>query len=110
MGRKPSLNPQQVQELAGHYRQGLTSQELADMYGVNKRTVLDALRRNGCPRRPRGRQPTDQQAQIARYYQSGNSLYGTACEYGLTVYQVRQILREEGVDVRPAGRSRELLV
>lgn len=105
-----SFSPAQDAELATLYRDGWTSNRLAEKYDVDKTTVIQALNRVGVVLRNGGRPESEisdgDRIAILEMYDSGKSRGAIARRFGLHDNAVKRVLREN--DRTPeARRGRE---
>jgi hypothetical protein len=97
--RARQLGSGQVQQLIARYQSGSTAYELADMFGIARRTVSAILHRNDVPVRRRGL--ADYQIEDAeRLYDQGWSLARIGDRMNVTADTVRKRLLERGVAMR----------
>ena len=104
--RSYRLDDDQTHQLIAGYQAGSTVYELADEFGIERRTVSAILHRHDVPMRRRGL--NDDQADDAEsLYQQGWSLARIGDHMDVTADTVRKRLLERGVTMRdPQGRTR----
>jgi predicted HTH domain antitoxin len=108
--RARQLGTDQIQKLIAGYRSGATVYELAEMLGIERRTVSAILRRNGVPMRRCGLSD-DQVEDATRLYDQGWSLARIGNRMDVTADTVRKRLLERGVAMRDTqGRPRTATV
>jgi DNA-binding CsgD family transcriptional regulator len=100
------LSSESSLELAAAYQAGATLLELADRFGIARKTVLAHLDRQGVPRRHLPGMSVDQVGIAAKLYESGMSLATVGKQLGFSPNTVRQNLIVAGVKVRPKPGSR----
>ncbi|MFV2195041.1 helix-turn-helix domain-containing protein [Nocardiopsis sp. LOL_012] len=94
------LKPAQVEELIAEYQAGATVYQLADRFGIERRTVSNILKRNGIT--PRWRHLTDEQIEEAiQLYCEGWSLAKLGKRFGVADTTIRAQLLKYGVEMRP---------
>lgn len=92
--------------MAAAYVQGATLSELANRYGLNRRTVSSIVTRAGVPTRYRHIGPSEL-SQALREYQSGKSLASVAGPLGVSANTVRSALLAAGITMRDRYGQRE---
>ena len=93
------LDPDQTQQLIASYRAGSTVYQLAEEFGIERRTVSAILHRHDVPMRRRGL--TDDQIDDAeRLYHHGWSLARIGDRMNVTADTVRTRLLERGATMR----------
>ncbi len=104
--RARQLRDEQVRQLIACYQAGSTVYELADMFGIERRTVSATLHRYDVPMRRQGL--TDDQIEDAeQLYHQGWSLARIGDRMNVTADTVRKRLLEQGVAMRDTqGRPR----
>jgi DNA-binding CsgD family transcriptional regulator len=95
------LNDAEKVRLAAAYRRGATVYELADQFGIDRRTVALQLKRVGVTMR---RQPPtgEQVDEMVRLYESGQSLKKVGRQLHFNDMTVARYLRERGARIRGA--------
>lgn len=105
-GRARQLDTDQVQALIQGYTAGVTTYELDDRFGIDRRTVTAILRRHGVEMRRRGLSP-GQVDDAIHLYNSGWSLAQVGERLGVEPTTVLNRLRERGIPTRDThGRAR----
>jgi hypothetical protein len=105
-GRARQLDANQVQALIQGYTSGVTTYELGDRFGIDRRTVSAILRRHSVDMRRRGLSP-DQADDAIRLYNSGWSLARIGEHLSVDPTTVLNRLRERGIPTRDThGRPR----
>ena len=100
--RQLRLDHQQVAELARRYEAGDSVRTLSAVFGVNRETILEHLKREGIERRPHIRKLTDRQVgRAASLYASGLSLAKTAEHFDVSERTLRSELAKAGHAIRP---------
>jgi uncharacterized protein (DUF433 family) len=104
--RRSRLDDDQTQHLIASYQAGATVYELADEFGIERRTVSAILHRHDVPMRRQGL--TNEQVEDAkRFYEQGWSLARIGNHMDVTADTVRKRLLERGVTMRDTqGRAR----
>jgi lambda repressor-like predicted transcriptional regulator len=91
----------EIDELAGLYREGATIDALGRRYGVHRTTIIHHLDRQGVPRRRVVRKMTDSLvAQASKRYARGLSLVDVAAEYGVHERTLAREFRRGGIPIR----------
>lgn len=98
------LRPAELDELVKGYRAGMTVFQLADQFGIDRRTVGRHLRKRGIDTTPPGLQREDVPA-AADLYRSGWSLGRIGTKYGIASTTVRVYLLRTGVAMRKPGKQ-----
>jgi uncharacterized protein (DUF433 family) len=88
---------EQDKEVAELYQQGMSSIKLAEQYGVDKSTVLGALKRQGIRRRTNRAFTRGEEQQIAHIYQAGHKITDIAKAYGYDFTTIKNALKRQGV-------------
>ncbi len=105
-GTARHLDADQVQELIAGYHAGATVYELADRFGVDRRTVSAILHRHGVEMRRRGLS-AEQVNEAVHLYESGWSQARIGERMGVSPTTVLNRLTERGVTMRDThGRER----
>jgi len=92
--------------MAARYAQGATVYELAEEFGIERRTVSARLKGAGVSMRRRPA-TAEQVAEMVRLYESGQSLLKVGQHLGFDAKTVRARLLERGVVMRDShGRER----
>lgn len=102
--------------LVAAYKECLSAYKVADRFGVNWKTVYNALTKAGVDakglqhyRDNAQRHPTEQQKEILRLYESGIRMPELARRFGGSMSSIKQaILRNGGTMKRPPGRPANL--
>jgi uncharacterized protein (DUF433 family) len=89
----------EVAEVGEQYQAGRSMNDLAQQYGVYRRTILHALKLCDVPIRCRGLSPV-RVAEAAELYRAGWSLARLGEKYGCTDKAVGHALRRRGVEIR----------
>ena len=101
------LAPDEMTALAEEYQAGATVYELAERFGINRKTVALHLHRQGVEMRRQGLDD-EQIADAARLYERGWSLARIADQYGVWSRTVYLALLAHGVQMRDThGRPRD---
>jgi hypothetical protein len=104
--RRYRLDDDQTQHLIASYQAGSTVYELADEFGIERRTVSAILHRHDVPMRRQGL-TVDQANDAMRLYELRWSLARIGNHLGVTADTVRKRLLERGVPMRDTqGRPR----
>jgi DNA-directed RNA polymerase specialized sigma24 family protein len=104
--RARQLRTDQIEQLIADYQSGATVYELADRFGIERRTVSNILHRHGVPMRRRGLSP-DQADHAIHLYNLGWSLARVGEHLGVNHTTVLTKLRERGIPTRDThGRPR----
>ncbi|MBF6215592.1 hypothetical protein IU487_31850 [Nocardia puris] len=104
--RARRLDAAEVAELITGYQSGATVYELADRFGIERRTVSNILHRHEVPMRRRGLSP-DQVHTAIHLYKLGWSLARVGNHLGVNHTTVLAALRRAGIPTRdPRGRAR----
>jgi predicted DNA-binding protein YlxM (UPF0122 family) len=104
--RRYRLDDDQILQLIASYQSGSTVYELADEFGIERRTVSAILHRHHVPMRRQGL-TNDQVNDAERLYQQGWSLARIGNHMDVTADTVRKRLLERGVTMRDTrGRPR----
>ena len=93
------LVPDEVAALVDGYQAGATVYELADRFGINRKTVARYLHRQGVKMRRQGL-TAKQVAEAAQLYERGWSLAQIADRYGVWSRTVHLALLARGVKMR----------
>ena len=105
--RHRRLSPAEVSELAGQYVGGLTVDQLAAKWSINRGTVMGHLKRQGVKtRRPSGVLEGERLAEATELYGSGVSLNQLGKQFELDPKTVRARLAESGIEIRSRGRQK----
>jgi len=100
------LTKSQQADLVERYRSGDLMTDLAETYGIDRRTVSSILKRHDVPSRPRGLSVEQVQEAVLMYAQ-GKSLAAIGKDLGVDAGTVHNRLREQGAQMRDAhGRER----
>ncbi len=102
--RHRRLRPDQLAELAVRYEAGETVYELAERFGINRKTVGEILRSQGVRLRYRSIEPNDH-AEVIRLYESGLSLVAVGEVFGVNAGTIRAILARHDVPRRAVGTN-----
>ena len=103
--RHRRLSPAEVSELADQYVGGLTVDQLAAKWSINRGTVMGHLKRQSVQtRRPSGALEGERLAEATELYRSGVSLNRLGKRFELDPKTVRARLAESGVEIRSRGR------
>jgi transposase-like protein len=97
--RQRRLERPDQQELIARYRAGDLMSDLAQRYGVHRRTVSAILKRHGVPTRASGLAPEQIQRAVLMYAQ-GQSLAKIGKQLGVDAGTVHARLREQDVQMR----------
>ncbi|MCA4997286.1 helix-turn-helix domain containing protein [Tsukamurella tyrosinosolvens] len=100
------VSAEQVSGMVARYKAGATVYDLAEEFGINRRTVSHRLKQAGIPLR---RQPPtpDCIADMIRLYESGQSLAKVGGVVGFAAQTVANHLTAAGIVLRdPHGRER----
>ncbi len=101
------LGGAEQEELVARYQAGDLMTELAERYGIHRRTVSAILKRHGVPTRATGLSPEQIQHAVLLYAQ-GQSLAKIGRALGVDAGTVHGRLREQGVPMRDThGREVE---
>jgi hypothetical protein len=104
--RSYRLDQDQTQHLIVNYQAGSTVYELADQFGIERRTASAILHRHQVPMRRHGL-TTDQVDDAERLYEQGWSLARIGDQLDVTADTVRKRLLERGITMRDTrGRTR----
>ncbi|MFQ6228279.1 hypothetical protein [Nocardia sp. NPDC002869] len=104
--RARQLDAEEVSELITGYQAGATVYELADRFGIERRTVSGILHRRGVPMRRRGLSP-DQADTAIHLYTLGWSLARVGKHLDVNHTTVLTALRRHGIATRDShGRPR----
>lgn len=95
------LSGQQQRELVERYRAGATQQQLADLYGIERRTAMEIVRRYGA-QLTRGLSPAQIDEAVERY-ERGESLAAIGTALGFAANTVRKKLLQRRVPMRAAA-------
>lgn len=99
------LSARRQAELVAKHQAGVPQRELAEEYGINRRTVRDIVARHGGL--SRGKLTSQQIDDAVTAYLGGQSLATIAKRLGVSDHTVRSRLKERDVVLRdPHGRSR----
>lgn len=104
--RQRRLTEPDVARMVARYAEGATVYELAEEFGIERRTVAARLKKASVSMR---HQPAtaEQVAEMVRLYKSGLSLAKVAPRTGVSAKTVLNYLRAEGVQLRDThGRGR----
>ena len=102
------LSAQTIAELVQAYRDGATTPELRQRYGLNQGSVLKVLRKHDVTMRARGLSKSKSDIPIAaELYRSGDTLAQIGRQFGSAPNTLRKVLIEVGVTIRPRGISRQ---
>jgi DNA-binding CsgD family transcriptional regulator len=93
------LKEHQVKALVEAYKSGATVYELADSFGIERRTVSNILKREGVETRWR-RLTEEDIDEVVRLYATGLSAARIADRFGVNADTVRYQLRKRGVKMR----------
>ena len=97
--RKPA-----TRDVVKRYQGGESVREVAEAYGVHRRTIRAILDEAGVSRRPTGTHPIDlPERELADAYRAGSTTRALAREYGISESTVRRALDRQGVEMRPTG-------
>lgn len=97
--RQRRLERPEQEELVARYQAGDLMSELAQRYGIHRRTVSAILKRHGVPTRASGLAPEQIRRAVLMYAQ-GQSLARIGKLLGVDATTVRARLREQGVQMR----------
>lgn len=97
--RQRRLQQPEQEELVSRYQAGDLMSELAERYGIHRRTVSAILKRHGVPTRASGLAPEQVQRAVLMYAQ-GQSLARIGTQLGVDATTVHTRLREQGVRMR----------
>lgn len=100
------LGPDEVAALVTAYRQGVSVEELAATFVVNRTTVLGHVRRHGVPKRDRRALRGADLERAVELYVGGRSADWVGRELEVAASTVRRALKDVGVALRPGGRPR----
>lgn len=104
--RQRRLDAAEQEDLVARYQAGDLMTELAERYGIHRRTVSAILKRHGVPTRTSGLSPEQIQHAVLLYAQ-GQSLAKIGKALGVDAGTVQGHLREQGVQMRDThGRPR----
>nr|WP_185972421.1 helix-turn-helix domain-containing protein [Georgenia yuyongxinii] len=93
----------QIAELVEAYRAGSSPEDLAEHYGLRRRTVVAYLRESGQP--VDRRVLTDKQvAEVTALYATGMTTAQIGQRFGVSDSTAKNILRRAGVELRPGSR------
>ncbi len=96
------LSDTRVAELVTSYQAGQSVSQLTTLFGINRETVLEHLKRAGVPRRPHVRKLTDELVgEAAELYAAGLSLVKVAAHFRVEAATIRREFSAAGVPVRP---------
>jgi len=100
------LGREGVERLVRDYKSGSTVDELAEIYSVNRTTVMSHLRREGVETRRKTRRLSDEQVRraVEIYEKEESSLESVAEAFGVTSETIRREFIKAGVDRRRPGR------
>lgn len=96
------LSTHQVTTMTDRYKQGWSSQRIAETYNISKTSVVQLLREAGVPIRRQGL-TAEQATEAARLYKVGQSLARIGERFVVSPGCVRQSLLEQGVKIRSPG-------
>lgn len=99
------LSADQVDELVVAYGEGLSMVELAERFGIDRRTAKEYLVRLRVPIRTRGLDAKHVPAAV-RLYEGGMSLMEIGLRFGASQNAVRRAVAAEGVKIRARGGRR----
>ena len=100
------LEPDEQEDLVRRYQAGDLMTELAERFGIHRRTVSAILKRHGVPTRASGLSPGQIQRAVLMYAQ-GQSLAKIGKTLGVDAGTVHSRLREQGVKMRDTqGRAK----
>lgn len=100
--RARRLNAVQLAGLTASYEGGATVYDLADRFGIDRRTVSLCLKRMGVSLR--GQSPSDDAVnEMVRLYEEGLSLAAVGSVLGVSAKTVHTWIRRRGVTTRPQG-------
>jgi len=100
------LTTSDIAAIADEYQHGRSLNELAQQFGVHRRTVADHLERLGVARRVNLPKLTPSDIERAvRQYQAGNSLATVGKSLNVDASTVQRGLRKAGVTIRPRPGS-----
>ena len=97
--RQRRLQRAEQEDLVARYQAGDLMSELAQRYGIHRRTVSAILKRHGVPTRPSGLAPEQVQRAVLMYAQ-GRSLAKIGKLLGVDAGTVHARLRQQGVQMR----------
>jgi DNA-directed RNA polymerase specialized sigma24 family protein len=97
--RQRRLGRAEQEELVARYQAGDLMTELAERYGIHRRTVSAILERHSVPTRASGLAPEQIQRAVLMYAQ-GQSLAKIGKLLGVNAKTVHTRLREQGVQMR----------
>jgi len=91
-----------VQQLILRYQSGRAVTQLAEEFGINRRTALEHLKRADVSRRPHVRKLTDELVREAeRLYETGLSLKNVAARFKVNETTIRNEFTRAGIQIRP---------
>ena len=97
------LTPEDQRRMAELYAEGLTCQQIADMFGCVVSCVSTTLRKLGVKMRVIGiRIPKEKHPQIIQMYEAGQSCDTIAKEFGCSHANIHRILQIHDVKMRPS--------
>jgi DNA-binding CsgD family transcriptional regulator len=100
------LGTDEVAALVAAYRRGVSVQELAASFQINRTTVLGHVGRQGVPKRYRRALQGNDINRAVTLYAEGRSTEWVADGLGVAASTVRRALKDAGVTMRPRGRPR----
>ena len=98
----PPLHPDQVSELVAAFEAGVEVKQLAAIYGINRSTVQDHLRRREVRRRRTKLSGADIEKVVGLYAQ-GWTIEAIGSELRVGASTVRRALLKAGAEIRPRG-------
>jgi transposase len=100
---RTTVSPAQLRRL--YTADGLSTRQLAALYGVGASTVRRWLRAAGIPRRPPSQNLAPSHEELCRLYQTeGLSTTQIGERYGVSQKTAHRWLRAGGIALRPPGR------
>jgi Mor family transcriptional regulator len=103
---KGKVSNKYCKAIAEWYQEGKSSEQLGLEYGLSPQTIINILRRQGIPIKPKGRLSKISVAirkKIAKEYLGGKTSHQLGLEYDLSPQTIADIARSQGVPIRPPG-------
>lgn len=95
------------------YQEGESSEQLGLKYNLSPQTIINTVRRQGIPTKPKGRickVPIEYRRAIAEWYQEGKTSQQLGLEYDLSPETIIKIVRSQGVKIRSPGITKGVTI
>lgn len=100
-------------QICSYYKEGKSTTELGDEYGVSANSIMKVLAAFDVPIRPAGESlrsfTEDQEKKIGAQYAAGANATQIGKDYGVTPGTIYRVLKRQGVPIRAMGESQRSL-